>query len=113
MRNVGFDWPPLNCSTVGSPLNPSTCRRIHPASHAVSNACCAETGRVPMNLSLMTLVYFHQLLAEIFALQQADKSCRRILQAFRHALAVLDAAAGDMPGEFVERDRPARQVIEH
>ena len=51
------------------------------------------------------------MLAKILALQQADQRRRRLPQSVRNAFAILEAAVGDMLGEFLVRRRPTSEML--
>src|SRR4030081_3147471 len=52
-----------------------------------------------------------ELLAKILALQEPDESLGRVLQPFRHALAILDLAARDPADELGQRLRPQLHAV--
>src|ERR1700712_2852980 len=47
--NVGFDWPPANCSTLTGPAKSSILILSHADNASMSNCCRSLTGRVPSN----------------------------------------------------------------
>src|SRR6266446_7322709 len=53
----------------------------------------------------------HHLLAEILALEQADKGARRVLDAFGHGLAIFDLALAHILAEPLQRLGPPVQVV--
>src|SRR6185437_5714613 len=56
---------------------------------------------------------FHQLLAEVLALQQADQRARRVVQAFDDRFAVLEPSLGNVSREARQRLAVAILPVEH
>src|SRR4051794_5045659 len=52
-----------------------------------------------------------ELLAKVFAFQQADEGLRRLLEPLRHALAVLDLSRRDPARELGQRLRPELHAV--
>ena len=49
---VGFDCPPLNCSTCSGPEKSSIWLDRKRSSAEMSKACCSATGLVPVKVSM-------------------------------------------------------------